>query len=158
MREVFRERMNSRLDEYFTASPAQRQAVLYGWYGQTVNVTDGKHTYFRAPTAEDNQPLYRYFLTPGSFSMRNVCGKGFYDQAELGHAGADDGDQLAEPDDGVAPEAGQPAGRGLGLWTHVVLGSGTVRRLSRSLLLLHRIAPEAIPWEGGSWRKGYRGP
>ena len=65
-------------------APAQRQAVLYGWYGQTVNVTDGKHTYFRAPATEDNQPLYRYFLTPGSFSMRDVCNKGFYDQAELG--------------------------------------------------------------------------
>jgi len=65
-------------------APAQRQAVLYGWYGQTVNVTDGKHTYFRAPATDDNQPLYRYFLTPGAFSMRNVCGKGFYDQAELG--------------------------------------------------------------------------
>jgi arylsulfatase A-like enzyme len=65
-------------------SPAQRQAVLYGWYGQTINVTDGNFTYFRAPVRKDNQPLYRYFLTPGSFSFRDVCPKDFYNQAEFG--------------------------------------------------------------------------
>jgi hypothetical protein len=65
-------------------SPAQRQAALYGWYGQTINVTDGNFTYFRAPVRKDNQPLYRYFLTPGTFSFRDVCPKDFYDQAEFG--------------------------------------------------------------------------
>ena len=64
-------------------APTKRQAVLYGWFGQTVNLTDGIYTYFRAPV-ENNQPLYRYFLTPGSFSMRDVCHKSFYDGAELG--------------------------------------------------------------------------
>ena len=38
-----------------------------------------------APATEENQPLNRYFLTPGSFSMRDVCPLSFYDQAELGH-------------------------------------------------------------------------
>jgi hypothetical protein len=65
-------------------APAKRRALLYGWFGQTANVTDGHHTYFRAPV-ESNQPLHRYFLTPGSFSMRDVCRKSFYDGAELGH-------------------------------------------------------------------------
>ncbi|MBN1934201.1 MAG: sulfatase-like hydrolase/transferase [Anaerolineae bacterium] len=65
-------------------APAKRQSALYGWFGQTVNVTDGVCTYFRAPV-ESNTPLYRYFLTPGSFSMRDVCHLSFYDGAELGH-------------------------------------------------------------------------
>jgi predicted AlkP superfamily pyrophosphatase or phosphodiesterase len=65
-------------------TPARRQAALYGWFGQTINLTDGRYTYFRAPAREDNQPLYRHFLTPGSFSMRDVCPRSFYDQAELG--------------------------------------------------------------------------
>lgn len=66
-------------------APAVRRAALYGWFGQTVNVTDGVHTYFRAPVRADNQPLYRHFLVPGSFSLRDVCPASFYDQAELGH-------------------------------------------------------------------------
>ncbi|MDF1514151.1 MAG: sulfatase [Anaerolineae bacterium] len=65
-------------------APSQHEAVLYGWFGQTVNVTDGVHTYFRAPQAEDNTPLYRYFLTPGTFSMRDVCSLSFYEDAQLG--------------------------------------------------------------------------
>ena len=69
----------------YANAPTQRDAALYGWFGQTVNLTDGKYTYFRAPATEENQPLNRYFLTPGSFSMRAVCHKNFYDQAALGH-------------------------------------------------------------------------
>jgi arylsulfatase A-like enzyme len=67
-------------------APVEREAVLYGWYGQTINLTDGKHTYFRAPVREDNQPLYRYFLAPGTLSGRgDVCSKTFYEEATLGH-------------------------------------------------------------------------
>ena len=33
---------------------------------------------------EKNQPLYRHFLTPGSFSIRDVCPLSFYEEAELG--------------------------------------------------------------------------
>ena len=65
-------------------APAKRRAALYGWFGQTVNVTDGRYTYLRAPVRADNQPLYRHFLTPGSFSMRDVCPRSFYEGAELG--------------------------------------------------------------------------
>jgi hypothetical protein len=65
-------------------SPSLRDAALYGWFGQTVNVTDGHCTYFRAPESDENTPLYRYFLTPGTFSMRDVCHESFYDSAELG--------------------------------------------------------------------------
>jgi arylsulfatase A-like enzyme len=65
--------------------PSAHRAVLYGWFGQTVNVTDGQYTYFRAPAREHNQPLYRHFLTPGSFSMRDVCPRSFYADVELNH-------------------------------------------------------------------------
>lgn len=66
-------------------APAKRRAALYGWFGQTVNVTDGRYTYFRVPATEANQPLYRHFLTPGHFSMRDVAPLSFYAEAELGH-------------------------------------------------------------------------
>jgi len=67
---------------------SRRQAALYGWFGQSVNVTDGRCTYFRAPAREDNQPLYRHFLTPGTFrsiyGLHDIAVPEFYDGAELG--------------------------------------------------------------------------
>lgn len=72
------------MDMLYHDAAARRQAALYGWFGQTVNVTDGRYTYLRAPATEANQPLYRYFLTPGTFSMRDVCSKAFYEEATLG--------------------------------------------------------------------------
>ncbi len=41
-----------------------RDAVIYGYYGLSVNVTDGKHTYFRAAKNPDNQPLNLYTAMP----------------------------------------------------------------------------------------------
>jgi hypothetical protein len=38
-----------------------RDWTLYGYYGRFVNVTDGSHTYFRAPAQEDAE-LYVYSL------------------------------------------------------------------------------------------------
>jgi hypothetical protein len=66
-------------------TPAKRRAALYGWFGQTINITDGKYTYFKAPISAENKPLYRYFLTPGTFSFRDMCSKDFYDQAKFGN-------------------------------------------------------------------------
>lgn len=37
-----------------------REAVLYGVFGKTVNVTDGRYTYLKKPVTEDNQPLTIY--------------------------------------------------------------------------------------------------
>jgi len=65
-------------------APARRRAALYGWHGQTVNVTDGRHTYLRAPARADNRPLLRYFLTPSAYHQHDVCGQEFYQGAELG--------------------------------------------------------------------------
>jgi arylsulfatase A-like enzyme len=42
------------------AAAPTRDYALYGWHGSAVNVTDGHHTYFRAPANEDNGPLYQY--------------------------------------------------------------------------------------------------
>ena len=42
-----------------------REFALYGWHGSTVSVTDGNHTYLRAPATPENQPLYQYGCMPG---------------------------------------------------------------------------------------------
>lgn len=39
-------------------------AVLYGYHGMHVNITDGRYTYFRAAQNPDNTPLYQYTLMP----------------------------------------------------------------------------------------------
>jgi arylsulfatase A-like enzyme len=41
-----------------------REGGLYGLHGGHVNVTDGRHTYMRAPASPDNAPLYEYTLMP----------------------------------------------------------------------------------------------
>lgn len=48
----------------------QHEAVIFGWYGKTVSVTDGEHVYFRAPASRENQPLYHYFLMPTEYHHR----------------------------------------------------------------------------------------
>lgn len=42
---------------------ATRPAVLFGYHGGPVNVTDGRHVYMRA-AAGDNTPLYEYTVMP----------------------------------------------------------------------------------------------
>ncbi len=61
-----------------------RHALLYGWYGQCVNLTDGTHTYFRAPASDANQPLYQYFLQPNTYGANSLAGKDFFIEAQLG--------------------------------------------------------------------------
>ena len=65
-------------------APSRREAVLYGWHGSTVNVTDGRYTYLRAPATEENQPMYRYCLTPTTFSWHDLPGKHFFANTEFG--------------------------------------------------------------------------
>jgi arylsulfatase A-like enzyme len=64
--------------------PNPREAVIYGWFGQTVNLTDGRHTYFRAAVREDNQPLYRHFLTPTGINLHDMPPPEFFAEAEIG--------------------------------------------------------------------------
>lgn len=39
-------------------------AILYGYHGMHINITDGAHTYMRAAHSPDNKPLYQYTLAP----------------------------------------------------------------------------------------------
>jgi arylsulfatase A-like enzyme len=39
-------------------------AVIYGYFGGAINVTDGRHTYFRYPENLQEQQLYNYTLMP----------------------------------------------------------------------------------------------
>ncbi len=39
-------------------------AILYGYFGMHVNMTDGHYTYMRCAQTEDNAPLYQYTLMP----------------------------------------------------------------------------------------------
>ena len=64
-------------------APADKSAALYGYFGQSTNITDGRHTYFRAPATADNQPLFRYFLTHSAYQQHDLYGKSFYDEADL---------------------------------------------------------------------------
>jgi len=44
--------------------PSQRQALLYGYFGGAVNVTDGQLTYHRYPVDLRQQEIYQYTLMP----------------------------------------------------------------------------------------------
>jgi arylsulfatase A-like enzyme len=48
-----------------------RDACLYGMFGAAANVTDGRYTYFRYPTASQGNGLYRYTVMPTH--MRSLC-------------------------------------------------------------------------------------
>jgi len=41
-----------------------RDTALYGVFGGAINVTDGRHTYFRYPPDMESAPLYEYTLMP----------------------------------------------------------------------------------------------
>jgi|TARA_B100000959_G_scaffold8258_1_gene8340 arylsulfatase A-like enzyme len=62
----------------------QREAVLYGWFGMPVNITDGKYTYMRAAIREENDPLFMHYQIPTSYSFHDLPGRGMFREAELG--------------------------------------------------------------------------
>lgn len=51
-----------------------RDGILYGYFGKSVNYTDGKYTYLRAAKDETNRPLYVYAATPTT--LRQYYGVG----------------------------------------------------------------------------------
>jgi arylsulfatase A-like enzyme len=63
-------------------APQGHDATIFGWYGKTVNVTDGEHVYFRGPASRDNSPLYQYFLMPTEYHHRMKASR--MENAELG--------------------------------------------------------------------------
>lgn len=64
-------------------SEQQHEAVIFGWYGKSVNVTDGEHVYFRGPASRDNNPLFQYFLMPTEYHHRMTADR--MKEAVLGH-------------------------------------------------------------------------
>lgn len=51
-------------------------AILFGSFGQHVNVCDGKHIYMRSPISDTNQPLFEYTLMPTKM-------RGFFSESSL---------------------------------------------------------------------------
>ncbi len=43
---------------------AVREACIYGQFGGSVNVTDGRHSYFRYPAPDNGEQLFHYTLMP----------------------------------------------------------------------------------------------
>ena len=58
-----------------------REYALYGYHGIAMNVTDGEHTYFRAPNKE-NKPCFEYTCIPTT--IRKYLGKGREKEIEMG--------------------------------------------------------------------------
>ena len=52
---------------------AVRDAAIFGYHGNRVNVTDGRYVYYRTCRSDDNQPLSTYTLMPTA--MRGFKGK-----------------------------------------------------------------------------------
>ncbi len=61
----------------------KRNAAIFGWYGKSVNVTDGTHVYFRGPKNRENDPLYQYFLMPTQYHHRMDSTR--FSNAKLGY-------------------------------------------------------------------------
>lgn len=47
----------------------KRDAIIYGYFGGAVNVTDGRHTYHRFPPDLRTQEIYQYTVMPTHISM-----------------------------------------------------------------------------------------
>ena len=52
------------LEPVIAADEAVHEAVIFGYHGNRVNITDGRHVYLRHWTTTDNGPCYRYTLMP----------------------------------------------------------------------------------------------
>lgn len=65
-----------------TDKVAQREQVIYGWFGRAVNVYDGRYTYFRGPKRDDNQPCYQYFAMPST--IWRYFGNDYAEDLEMG--------------------------------------------------------------------------
>ena len=63
------------------AEAPTREYGLYGVHAMTVNVTDGRYTYFRAPVP-GNQPCYEYAAIP--HTIRKKMGTDCVDKIEMG--------------------------------------------------------------------------
>jgi hypothetical protein len=69
------------LDLYGVAAPPEtegrslfaeeeREAVIFGYFGGAVNVTDGRYTYHRFPADIEKQEIFQYTLMPTHMAQR----------------------------------------------------------------------------------------
>jgi arylsulfatase A-like enzyme len=59
------ERMTGRpLGDTLADDTPVRDAAIFGYFGERINVTDGRYVYYRLPADAANQPLYRYTTMP----------------------------------------------------------------------------------------------
>jgi hypothetical protein len=52
------------LRETIASNAPTREAVLFGYHGGTVNITDGRYVYLRPAANQQNTPLYEYTVMP----------------------------------------------------------------------------------------------
>lgn len=51
------------------------ESILFGYFGGSVNVTDGRRLYMRGPVSPQNLPLYEYTLAPARMGSRIDVGE-----------------------------------------------------------------------------------
>jgi arylsulfatase A-like enzyme len=57
-------------EEYSLLSDWKPAAVLFGYFGGAVNVTDGRYTYHRFPADIEKQEIFQYTLMPNHMAQR----------------------------------------------------------------------------------------
>lgn len=62
------------LSDVIADNAPTREAILFGYHGAMVNVTDGRYVYMRA-AAGDNTPLYEYTVMPTHMNHRFLPGE-----------------------------------------------------------------------------------
>lgn len=71
-------RAKSILPLHSDSEKKHHEAVLFGYYGGSINLTDGKYTYFCYPPEMEGQELFQYTLMPshlfGYFSLAELSG------------------------------------------------------------------------------------
>lgn len=69
------------------ADANNHDALIFGYFGGAINLTDGHHTYFRYPENMMDQPLFQYTLMPNhmlhSFSQEELQAAELIDDLEL---------------------------------------------------------------------------
>ncbi len=62
---------------------AVREDAIFGYFGKAMNVTDGRHVYFRNPVNEDGGPLYAYTAMPVQ-GLNRWYPRGLHERMEMG--------------------------------------------------------------------------
>jgi arylsulfatase A-like enzyme len=60
-----------------------RQDCIFGYFGKALNITDGRHVYFRNPVNEDGGPLYEYTAMPVA-GLNRWYPRELYPEMEMG--------------------------------------------------------------------------